>query len=1120
MGKEVQSHSILIFEVKQNFENECVVKLISVGFYVFCFVLSSINHLVTSISMQQLLLLPLLCLSLFGYSQDINIPDPNFLQALIEKGVDTNGDGLIQNEEALDINNLQINNRQINNLEGIQAFENLTVLNCGQNNLDSIDISKNLMLRDFQCFSNNFLALDITQNLFIEKLNCNSNKLANLDLSQNSLLEDLECGNNDIINIDVSNNLLLDRFRCSGNLLEAIDISSNLELVIFECGRAIKSIDVSKNLKLEILKLHGSDITELDVSNNSLLKNLDCSSTEISEIDVTNNLLLERLICSANSLSEIDVSQNLLLDNLSFGQNNLTSIDISNNVLLERLACSYNQLTEIDLSQNLNLSSITCTHNLLSEIDISKQTELSYLNILGNNLAELNLSNNSLLTQLDVGSNDLVSLDVSNNPVLIGLDCASNNLTSLDVSNNLLLEELECGANLISNIYLENNIALKEFSCRRTSIANLDLSNNPDLIELQCYSTPLEFLNINNGSTIEELDTYNNADILTICLDQSELDYISSIVDQSKVTLLTDCSLAFGGDTYNITGNVNYSSALNCDTNKQAVENLYFNIENGTTSIYKPTYSQDIFIMKLPENDYAISLKLDNPDLFNFNPDTLRITLNAQNSPYEQDFCITPKEEERVDLKISIIPIDLARPGFEVDYKVIYENQGNVSANGNIQINYPQEVSSYVSSMPALTDDGDVLVLSFMDLLPFEKRELVITMKLNSPIDSPPLTGGTLSYEANIVSNQSEYYNSDNHFSLIQDVVNSFDPNDKTCLQGATFLDEMVGSYIDYLIRFENTGTADAVNITILDKIDSNSFDITTLKITDSSHPVFLKTDNTLAQFVFQDIYLPFEPGNNNGYVAYKIKTRDHLRVGDSLKNTANIFFDFNYPIQTNTTITTVVTDMDGDGFNNLVDCNDNNQFVFPGQIETPYNGIDDDCNPATLDDDLDHDGFLLADDCNDNNPNINPDEAEDTYNGIDDDCDPLTIDDDLDQDGFLLADDCDDNNPNINPDAEEIVNNGIDEDCDGMDLVSSTYEIGNSTINIFPNPTIDGINVSISGNLSFSANLFDLNGKLLISQENSNKINVTTLPTGTYLLEIKDQKTGQKIVEKVIVGQ
>jgi len=58
-------------------------------------------------------------------------------------------------------------------------------------------------------------------------------------------------------------------------------------------------------------------------------------------------------------------------------------------------------------------------------------------------------------------------------------------------------------------------------------------------------------------------------------------------------------------------------------------------------------------------------------------------------------------------------------------------------------------------------------------------------------------------------------------------------------------------------------------------------------------------------------------------------------------------------------------------------------------------------------------------------------------YNGIDDDCNPTTLDDDLDQDGYLLADDCDDNNPTIYPNAEEIAYNGIDEDCDGMDLIN-----------------------------------------------------------------------------------
>ncbi|MEO6760068.1 MAG: putative metal-binding motif-containing protein, partial [Saprospiraceae bacterium] len=89
-------------------------------------------------------------------------------------------------------------------------------------------------------------------------------------------------------------------------------------------------------------------------------------------------------------------------------------------------------------------------------------------------------------------------------------------------------------------------------------------------------------------------------------------------------------------------------------------------------------------------------------------------------------------------------------------------------------------------------------------------------------------------------------------------------------------------------------------------------------------------------------------------------------------------------------------------------DCDDQNAAINSGQVEVPYNGIDDDCNPATLDDDLDQDGFVYTVDCDDQNAAVNPSQVEITYNGLDDDCDPLSLDDDLDQDGFALAEDCD----------------------------------------------------------------------------------------------------------------
>jgi len=210
--------------------------------------------------------------------------------------------------------------------------------------------------------------------------------------------------------------------------------------------------------------------------------------------------------------------------------------------------------------------------------------------------------------------------------------------------------------------------------------------------------------------------------------------------------------------------------------------------------------------------------------------------------------------------------------------------------------------------------------------------------------------------------------------------------------------------------------------------------------------------------------------------------------------------------------------DSDGDGFYSEEDCDDDNPNINPAQPEEPYNGIDDDCDPLTLDDDLDEDGFVLALDCDDENADINPNANEVAYNGIDDDCNTATLDDDLDEDGFLLADDCDDTDSGINPDAEEIPNNEIDEDCDGMDLMTSTHEIANTTINIYPNPTTDFIKVETQGPLNFQMTLYSLDGKMIFTESNSNVINVNTIPKGTYLLKIKDLQTGLQIIERIII--
>jgi hypothetical protein len=256
------------------------------------------------------------------------------------------------------------------------------------------------------------------------------------------------------------------------------------------------------------------------------------------------------------------------------------------------------------------------------------------------------------------------------------------------------------------------------------------------------------------------------------------------------------------------------------------------------------------------------------------------------------------------------------------------------------------------------------------------------------------------------------------------------------------------------MIRFENTGSTEAINITVQDTLDTEVYDISTFRLLDASHSVHVAQRENAIEFIFNDIFLSHLDSLNDGYVAFKIKTLDNLELGDSIVNDAAIYFDFNFPIITNEAITIVGNDQDGDGYTIATDCDDNNPMVNPGQQEIEYNGLDDDCNPLTLDDDLDQDGFDLESDCDDTNASINP-ESQELCDNIDNNCndeidegiDVITYYTDLDQDGYgdestaaeecsqpagmiTVGGDCDDTNPNINPGQSEITYNGIDDDC------------------------------------------------------------------------------------------
>jgi hypothetical protein len=286
-------------------------------------------------------------LKVFDSSVVVNIPDPKFKARLLAASpteliaasgpnnwitLDANNDGEIQVSEALEVTYFRLSgfflfdNEKITSLEGINAFTNLTNLECNHNLLTSIDVSALTNLEILACSFNNLTALSLQNFPNLEVLYCGGQPLSNLNLQSIPNLSNLDCG---------------------ATLLTSLDVTPFSNLTILDC--------------------RNSQITTLNVTGLANLQTLNCLFNQLTSLNLAGLNSLGAMDASNNQITSISLQQAPNLGEITLDNNQLTSLDVNGLNYVLMLRCNNNLFTTLNIEPLTDIQEFRCSENSLLE---------------------------------------------------------------------------------------------------------------------------------------------------------------------------------------------------------------------------------------------------------------------------------------------------------------------------------------------------------------------------------------------------------------------------------------------------------------------------------------------------------------------------------------------------------------------------------------------------------------------------------------------------------------------------------------------------------------------------------------------------------------------------------
>ncbi len=632
-------------------------------------------------------------------------------------------------------------------------------------------------------------------------------------------------------------------------------------------------IQLTEALQIGYFHFDGIGITNIDgIENFTNLTHLSLRTSFLVNVAVPSFQFLTHLSISESNLQSITLGALPVLDVLNLYNNNLTTIDLSSAPLVRNVDLSYN-----------NFQTFTPVGN-----------NLQFLSINNNQLTALNLENTLHLEIIRCQDNQLTELHVESEEDMFGsIICNNNLITTLTVNGMGYIYSVECSNNLLTAL---------DFSHVR-------------LANLYCSDNNLQTINVRNATHEDNLVFSNNPDLIHICADYPDFSYVQGLAlaqGYPNLSINDYCSFDAIGTERIITGLSKYSNSGTCENTSIMYPNLrlkWTEDDGGQPYLLGNFYSSSLGIIdiQLPQNiTSTIEPELENPEYFTVLPQNLDVNFDDNPAAVIQNFCVTPSGVHH-DVQVLLFPVSAARPGFDAMYRLLLRNKGTQVSAGAVTLTFQDNVMDLVSSVPVATNIPNQLSWNYTNLQPFETRTFYTTFNLNSPSDSPPLNSSSmLEFSSAVSTVAADVYDLDNTQIFKQRIVNSFDPNDKTCLEGITVAPEQIGEYVHYVIRFENTGTASAVNVVVKDVLDSEKFDVNSVVLLSNSHSCIMRQRENSYEFIFENINLPFADNENDGFVFFKVKLQNTLAVNDTFNNQAGIYFDYNLPIITNDEVTTI----------------------------------------------------------------------------------------------------------------------------------------------------------------------------------------------------------------------